>query len=427
MNLIPIEVPMSVSEESMTVPSTLSVAIVNEGDVVVKSLTATENGTYQEQGKAYSPVVVDVPQPSGNINITENGDYDVTNYATAHIDVEGLVPTGVISITSNGIYNVTEKANADVNVKQWDTELIEILDGSATSLTGLPSGLSKIKPYAFYRPSKNLPSEYVRLDSVHFGGNSAIFTDIPNSVQAMLNIEAQSDGSRSVSQVLYGFERGANGGSYFGVMPNSTVWSLGANLNFSTALVRTRIQITNTASPMSITATINGVYHTRTGSTGTQTNIMIGGVLDNSNRVTYPFVGTVYGEITAYVGGILKYDYIPVKRLADNKIGYYDSVNNVFKLPTGSDLTGGAEIPSAETDSIESADLDVTEIGAYALFNNKLSSLTLRADQVVTLGESALDGTPIADGTGSVYVPSDLVSAYEADSSWSQYNIQAIA
>ena len=423
----PLVIPMTVSESTTVFEMGIGTAINVSGDVDIRPLRVTENGTYQEQGKAYSPVVVDVPQPSGNINITENGDYDVTDYATAHIDVEGLVPTGTISITSNGIYDVTDKANADVSVKQWDTELKAILDGSATSLTGLPSGLSKIKPYAFYRPSKNLPSEYVRLDSVHFGGNSAIFTDIPNTAQAMLNIEAQSDGSRSTSQVLYGFERGANGGSYFGVMPNSTVWSLGASLNFSTALVRTRIQITNTASPMSITATINGVYHTRTGSTGAQTNIMIGGVLDNNNRVTYPFVGTVYGEITAYVGGILKYDYIPVKRLADNKIGYYDSVNNVFKLPTGSDLTGGAEIPSAETDSIESADLDVTEIGAYAFYNNELSSLTLRANQVVTLGESALDGTPIADGIGTVYVPSDLVSAYEADSNWSQYNIKAIA
>ena len=396
--MIPIVIDCELETLEQTIECEFDTQIVVEGNVTVKRLNVTENGTYQEDGVAYSPVVV---------------------------DVEGLVPSGTLEITENGTYDVTEKASAEVNVKQWDTELKAILDGSATSLTGLPSGLSKIKPYAFYRPSKNLPSEYVRLDSVHFGGNSAIFTDIPNTAQAILNIEAQSDGSRSTSQVLYGFERGANGGSYFGVMPNSTVWSLGGSLNFSTALVRTRIQITNTASPMSITATINGVYHTRTGSTGTQTNIMIGGVLDNSNRVTYPFVGTVYGEITAYVGGMLKYDYVPVKRLADNKIGYYDSVNNVFKLPTGSDLTGGAEIPSAKTDSIETADLDVTEISAYAFYNNELSSLTLRANSVVTLGEYALDGTPIADGTGTIYVPANLVDAYKA--AWEDYAGQIVA
>jgi len=239
-----------------------------------------------------------------------------------------------------------------------------------------------------------------------------------------LNIEAQIDGSRSVSQVLYGFERGANGGSYFGIMPNTTIWSLGGNFNFSTALIRTSIQITNTASPMSITATINGANKTRTGSSGTQTNIMIGGVLDNTNRVTYPFVGTVYGEITAYVGGALKYDYIPVKRLEDNKIGYYDSVNNVFKLPVGSELIGGQEIPSVETQSIETADLDVTEIGVYAFYNNNLSTLILRANRIVTLGENALKGTQIADGTGNIYVPSNLVSAYQADSAWSAYSNQ---
>ena len=38
---------------------------------------------------------------------------------------------------------------------------------------------------------------------------------------------------------------------------------------------------------------------------------------------------------------------------------------------------------------------------------------------MVTLGEYALDGTPIADGTGSIYVPADLVDDYKA--AWSEY------
>ena len=400
----------------------ISPNIKSRGIIPTGTLYITENGIYDVYEKAWADVNVSGLIPTGTLDITSNGIYDVTEKASVNVNVPQ--PSGIISITNNGTIDVTDYASADVNIKQWDTELKTILDGSATVLSNLPSILSKIKPYAFYHPTKDLPSEYVRLDSTYFGGNSVIFTDIPNIAQAVLNIEAQINGSRSVSQVLYGFERGANGGSYFGVMPNTTIWSLGGSFNFSTALIRTPIQITNTASPMSITATINGVNKTRTGAAGTQTNIMIGGVLDNTNRVTYPFVGTVYGEITAYIGGALKYDYVPVKRLEDNKIGYYDSVNKVFKLPVGSDLIGGEEIPLVKTQSIETADLSVTEIGAYAFYNNDLSSLTLRANQVVTLGENALKGTPIEDGIGTIYVPSNLVSAYQADNAWSAYSNQ---
>lgn len=38
-------------------------------DVTIEQLTATENGTYSEQGIAYSPVVVNVPAPANSISL----------------------------------------------------------------------------------------------------------------------------------------------------------------------------------------------------------------------------------------------------------------------------------------------------------------------------------------------------------------------
>lgn len=66
----------------------------------------------------------------------------------------------------------------------------------------------------------------------------------------------------------------------------------------------------------------------------------------------------------------------------------------------------------------------ITTIGAYA-FNgcSALTTLILRnPDSVVTLtNTNALSGTPIASGTGYIYVPSVLVDSYKAATNWSTY------
>jgi hypothetical protein len=361
-----------------------------QGDVDVRPLSVTENGTYRESGVAYSPVTV---------------------------NVEGLVPTGTLEITQNGTYDVTEKEFAHVAVPQYADKLVAILDGSATSLTDLPSGLTKIKPYAFYQRQAKIPEGFTQLESVHFDGAEVLQTEIPYSKEYSITFDAKADGRRSSSQVVLGYDRGANGGSYFAVMPNSSVWSLGNSQDFSDAFVRTSILVRNSvASMMTIAATVNGVTKSRSGTLQQGLNaIMIGGCISTSNVVSYPFVGTIYGEIKAEFTGAVEYNYVPVKRTSDNKVGFFETVHGIFVLPLGGgELTGGAEVPPVETESIVSADLSVTEIGAYAFFNNTLSSLTLRANQIVTIADHALDGTSIASGTGTIYVPASLVDAYEA-------------
>jgi hypothetical protein len=42
-----------------------------------------------------------------------------------------------------------------------------------------------------------------------------------------------------------------------------------------------------------------------------------------------------------------------------------------------------------------------------------------------TIGnKNALTGTPIANGTGYIYVPSTLVDTYKANGTWSNYAVQ---
>lgn len=73
---------------------------------------------------------------------------------------------------------------------------------------------------------------------------------------------------------------------------------------------------------------------------------------------------------------------------------------------------------------------NATYIGSCAFGNSGLTTLTISTNQVCTLASTtALDGTPIANGYGHIYVPSSLVASYKADSNWSVYAdyISAIA
>lgn len=60
-----------------------------------QNITVTENGEYtaDEGYTGLGTVTVNVPAPSGTINITENGTYDVTNKSSAVVNV----PSGTIS------------------------------------------------------------------------------------------------------------------------------------------------------------------------------------------------------------------------------------------------------------------------------------------------------------------------------------------
>ena len=81
--------------------------------------------------------------------------------------------------------------------------------------------------------------------------------------------------------------------------------------------------------------------------------------------------------------------------------------------------------------SLESIDIpSAIESINYEAFKNceNLASVYVHATTPPTLRNDSFDGTPIADGTGTIYVPAASVNAYKAASGWSTYasQIQAI-
>lgn len=72
--------------------------------------------------------------------------------------------------------------------------------------------------------------------------------------------------------------------------------------------------------------------------------------------------------------------------------------------------------------SLETAKLNnALVIGDYAFANTNLSNLTIRTNVKCELGSHALDNTPIASGTGIIYVPNSLLDEYKSDSDWAPY------
>lgn len=139
----PLVIPMTVSESTTSFDMSMDMAINVSGDIDIRPLSVTENGVYREDGKAYTPVTVNVPQPSGSISITENGSVDVTDYETANVSVRQPSGTKQISITQNGTTTEDiewyEDAELTVNVPNTYTASDEGKVVSSGALVGQTS------------------------------------------------------------------------------------------------------------------------------------------------------------------------------------------------------------------------------------------------------------------------------------------------
>lgn len=66
-----------------------------------------------------------------------------------------------------------------------------------------------------------------------------------------------------------------------------------------------------------------------------------------------------------------------------------------------------------------------TSIGTQAFRSSSLTTLVLENNAVVSLASAnAIERTPIASGTGYIYVPRALIDTYKADTNWSTYSAQ---
>ena len=83
----------------------------------------------------------------------------------------------------------------------------------------------------------------------------------------------------------------------------------------------------------------------------------------------------------------------------------------------GNSMTGCSALTKADFSNLQTI--------RYSTFynNKKLIALIIRRHAVTTLDNTTnvFKNTPIASGTGYIYVPSDMVSAYKTATNWSTY------
>lgn len=128
-----------------------------EENPTIEELTVTQNGTYQEEGKAYSPVNVNVEGGPviAELRVTENGTYEESGkaYSPVIVDVDEGPTIESLSVTANGTYSEEGKAYTPVvvNIEGYKLEdmptgaIVTIADAAALPLNELKVAIEPVQ------------------------------------------------------------------------------------------------------------------------------------------------------------------------------------------------------------------------------------------------------------------------------------------
>ena len=145
--------------------------------------------------------------------------------------------------------------------------------------------------------------------------------------------------------------------------------------------------------------------------------------MDNWDLYNYIHGGKSGSNAT--VDGIIDRSIKSIKNDRVTNIGAYAfrdcSQLTSIDLPNVTAIGGYAFYDCSQLTSIDFPNVTVIGRNAFSSCTN-LASIKLTNNQVVTLrGANVFERTPIASGTGFIYVPDELVESYKTATNWTVY------
>ena len=122
---------------------------------------------------------------------------------------------------------------------------------------------------------------------------------------------------------------------------------------------------------------------------------------------------------------LISVDVLRVNQINSSTFAGCSSLKNL-NIPEATKLTSNA---IRDCNALEKIDLPkVTSITTQVFLNcPMLATVILRSNTLCTLGSTnSFNGTPIANGTGYIYVPAALIDSYKTATNWTTFQFRAI-
>jgi len=164
------------------------------GEVTVEQLNATENGTYSEPGKAYSPVIVEVPEPTLiTKSITANGTYSASadnadGYSSVTVAVDGFKRKSI--------------ANTPTDIASFDDGTANPMPSLKISIEPVQSGSGDPSP-SNVRPISGWSGANVTKCGVNLFNPQEFLEDYPSNFKIAVDGSVETVGSIASGMILW--------------------------------------------------------------------------------------------------------------------------------------------------------------------------------------------------------------------------------
>ena len=332
--------------------------------------------------------------PSGTLTISENGEYNVYNYASASVDVHPSISLSETYL-SNGSYTITGEFNGGmvtVNVPspQFVTESLSV------SANGT------------YTPGEGVD------------GYSQVVVDVPPVVG--WDQKSVTEGNIDIINLNNTASLVANGAFY-----NKNIQTV--NLPYATTVGNSAFQDCSSLSQVSLPVCgYIGYYALGICTSLTQISLPMCSYIDyyafkdctSLSQVSLPVCSSIGNGAFDKCESLSQVN-LPVCSYIDYGAFQHCTSLSQVSLPVCSYI---GDFAFQFCGSLSQVSLPVCSyIGTYAFrYCSSLSIITIGYSSICSLGANAFNNTPIASGTGSIYVPASLVDAYKSAQNWSNYS-----